>query len=227
MSKAKEIILKVKAMFDAPVMPPAADPAAPAGVDQPFKLQDGTEITINIEDPAVSMVPDAGDMVMIAGAPAPAGDYILEDGTTFTTDATGAITVITAAAPVTDPAAMAAPPAEPAAAAPGKSIEERLAAIEAELAKMKMAATPGPVTDMATTSQLQAVEATIAKYGKVIEGQFELLELLTAEPTADPATKTTPKKEVSDKMVAREAKFKAMADAFADSKKKNINPVTA
>jgi hypothetical protein len=107
MITAKELLLKVKALFDAPAAPTVpVDTTAPAditvaGTATPFKLQDGTDIMITIGDPAVSSAPDAGDTVTIAGVPAPAADYVLADGTTFTTDATGAITVIAPPAAVT------------------------------------------------------------------------------------------------------------------------------
>lgn len=104
---AKEILSKVKALFDAPLVAPVAPvvPAAAAvppaaSVGTPFKLKDGTEISVTISDPTRT-APAAGDTASIAGTPAPAADYELEDGTTLTVDATGAITVVTPAAPIT------------------------------------------------------------------------------------------------------------------------------
>ena len=67
------------------------DTAAPA--DEPgksYKLQDGTEVII-------SQLKEGGDVV-INGAPAKAGDYVLSDGTAFTVDKDGKITALTPAA---------------------------------------------------------------------------------------------------------------------------------
>lgn len=112
----------IKAAFDgtppaAPAQPaaaaappaPPAPPAAPAG--KTYKLQDGTEISIS----QAGDLPAAGDMVTINGAPAPANTYTLEDGSTITVDATGAITAYTpvAAAPAPPPPAAPAAPAAP------------------------------------------------------------------------------------------------------------------
>lgn len=142
----KEILAKIKAMFDAPAFTPAAAApaaavpgaaAAPTPIPTPtiFKLKDGTEISVMIDDPAVSALPDVGDMVTVTGAPAPAGDYVLEDGTTLTVDATGAITAVSGIAPATQP--NFAPPV-------AKTLEERIAAIEGKInAPLTMAAIEG------------------------------------------------------------------------------------
>lgn len=105
--KAKDILLKVKAVFDGtmPAPVPPVVPAAPAALATPtakvYKLQDGiTEITIN----QAGDTPAVGDTVTIAGAPAPANTYTLSDGATVVVDAAGAITTYTA---------MAAPPPPP------------------------------------------------------------------------------------------------------------------
>jgi hypothetical protein len=109
----KERFLKIKAAFDgtppAPPAPPANPnpPAPPAG--KIYKLQDGTEISIS----QAGDMPAAGDMVTINGAPAPANTYTLEDGSTIVVDATGMITVYTAAAAPPAPPAPAAPAAPP------------------------------------------------------------------------------------------------------------------
>jgi hypothetical protein len=118
---AKDILLKVKALFDAPIVAPVAAapvaPAAPVVTGVPFKLKDGTEITIAVKD-TVTNAPAVTDTVTIAGAPAPAGDYELEDGSKITVDATGAISVVTPIQPVTQtPEQMAAEAARVAALA--------------------------------------------------------------------------------------------------------------
>lgn len=116
MSKSiKEIWEGVKAAFNTPVVAPAPAPT-PAPVPTPapaamgaktYKLKDGTEISIS----QAGDMPAVGDLVTIGGAPATEGVLILEDGSTITVDATGAITVY-AAAPVVPPP-VPAPLAQP------------------------------------------------------------------------------------------------------------------
>lgn len=108
----KERFLKIKAAFDGtppPVNPPAPAPAPappPTTTMKTCKLMDGTEIQIS----QAGQLPAVGDMVTIAGAPAPAGTYNVDDGSVIVVDATGAITSYTPAAP---PATPPAPPANP------------------------------------------------------------------------------------------------------------------
>ena len=109
----KERFALVRAAFNGtPPTPPAPAPApAPtpgAMAAKTYKLQDGvTEISIS----QAGDMPAVGDMVTLNGAPAPAGTMTLADGATITVDATGAITVYTAAAPPAPaPAPNPAPP---------------------------------------------------------------------------------------------------------------------
>jgi hypothetical protein len=108
---AKELLLKVKAIFNGttPVQPapaPAPAPQPGAMTAKTYKLQDGTEINIA----QAGELPAAGDMVTIAGAPAAANTYTLEDGAVIVVDATGMITTYTPAAPAPAPAPTPAPP---------------------------------------------------------------------------------------------------------------------
>jgi hypothetical protein len=117
MSKSiKEIWEGVKAAFNTPVPAPAPAPPAPAPTPAPaamaaktYKLHDGTEISIS----QAGELPAVGDLVTIAGVPALANTYTLEDGATITVDATGAITVYTAAPAPPVPAPTPAPPPAP------------------------------------------------------------------------------------------------------------------
>lgn len=214
---AKNIFAKVRAAFDLPLPAPAA-PAAPT----PFKLLDGTDITIGIEDPAVSMLPDVGDSVMIAGAPAPAGNYTLADGTQITTDDMGNISVVVA------PVALVAPPATAAPEPPTPAVDPAMAAMEARIASLEaaVAALTQPVTSL-MESQFAAAQAKATKQDEVIAGIIDFFEEIIKEPTAAPATLTGNKKEQFDRREKREEKFKAMAQALADSKKKTNPAVTA
>lgn len=107
----KERFLKIKAAFDGTPPVPPANPPAPAPPASPaaktYKLQDGTEISIS----QAGDLPAAGDMVTINGAPAPANNYTLADGSVIVVDATGIIVTYTAApAPPAPPANPPAPP---------------------------------------------------------------------------------------------------------------------
>lgn len=97
---AKERLKQIRDAFNAAIAPilaaaPTPAPVAPVGSPTPFKLQDGSDITIVIDDPATSALPDAGDAVIIAGTPAAAGSYTLADGTVIVVDATGIISAVT------------------------------------------------------------------------------------------------------------------------------------
>lgn len=118
----KELFTKVKAVFDAPPVAPVA-PVAPADTSNQtvYTLQDGTQIAIQ----QAGDTPAPGDMVTIAGAPAPEGMLVLQDGSAITCDATGAITLYTpvGGTPVTTPvpgddAKQTPPPGAAAPAAP-------------------------------------------------------------------------------------------------------------
>ncbi len=90
----KTFLQRIKGMFDGTVPLVAPTPKV-------YKTKDGAaELTIT----QAGETPAASDTVTIAGAPAPAADYVLEDGSTLTVDANGVITAVVAAAPVTQSA---------------------------------------------------------------------------------------------------------------------------
>ena len=220
---AKDIFLKVKALFDAPLVAPvapvvpvapvqAAAPVAPIVTGTPFKLKDGTDISIVIEDPAVSMEPDAGDMVTVAGAPAPEGEMELEDGTKITVDATGMITAVTPMEPLTQPDFVAPPVI---------SLEDRIKALEAKVA-VPVAAPAMPV-GYATESQFNIVEQKSTKQDEVIKGLFELVEEMMKLPTAEPKTLTGERKDAFERMDKKEKqidRFAAGIKALREEAKK-------
>lgn len=203
---AKEILLKVKALFDAPVIVPPVVPAAAADPVVPtptvYKLKDGGEISVTISGTELS----AGDLVTIAGVPAPAGDYELEDGTKLTCDAMGMITLIVSAPPTTQPD-FVAPPV--------KTLEERIAAIEEALLKLSAPAIP---TGLATEIQLQAAEQKIIKQDEKIKLVLELAEKLIEEPSADPVTLTGKDKQRFEKINAKDERLRKMAEALKKNK---------
>lgn len=149
---AKELLAKIKAAFDgvpAPAAPVA--PAAPASPSVPapvvYTLADGTQIGIA----QAGTLPAVGDLVTIAGAPAPEGVLTLADGTLITTDATGAITQYTPVAPAAAaaPAAPAVPPAPAPAHVPAVPVTQAaMATVPAPAVK------PAPVTEKQVSEML-------------------------------------------------------------------------
>lgn len=204
---AKEILQKVKAIFNevpivaaAPVVPAA--PPAPVGTT--YKLGDGTEISIVQAGEA----PAAGDVVSIGGVPAPAGELVLEDGSTVVVGEAGVISEVKPVEPVTTeiPVAQAAP-----------TVEERLAKIEEALAKLTAPVMP---TGLATEAQLQAATEKIEKQDKVIEGLFELAEKLAETPTAEPKTLNGNKKGQFERTLAKEKRIEGIAGAISQLRNK-------
>lgn len=207
----KSILAGIKAIFNAPVVPaaPALNPvpvvpAAPAVLaGTVFKLKDGSEISIAIKDPAVTTAPSVGDMVSIGGAPAPEGVYELEDGTSLTTDATGAITIIVEPMPATQPE-FTAPPV--------KTLEERITALEIKTAAP--AAMEAVELQMsAQSAKLDEANAKIEKQNQVITQLFELCEKLCNEPMTTPATLTGSAKDAFEKRTANMSRLERMGEA--------------
>jgi hypothetical protein len=206
MATIKEILQNVKALFDAPVVPPVA-PVTPPSI-LTLKLKDGTDISIALKNPSVEAEPTVGDIVTVAGMPATEGVLELEDGSTITVDATGTITEITNVVPVTPELEAAVAPVAP-------TVEERLSAIEAELSKMKMAAQPVQV--VADT----AIPLAMAKQDEVIKGLFELVEKIAELPTAEPKTLVGNKKDQFERMNKKEQALNAIAEGIKSLKNKN------
>lgn len=204
---AKDILAKVKAIFNAPVAPvQAAEPQEPAmpgmpatttGVDVP--LQDGTVLSVS---------PDlqVGATATIEGQPAPAGEYVAQDGATITVDESGM--VINVAQP--EPMAADVPPAP--------TFEQRIAVLEDAIKRLSTPA-PTPV-QYATEVQLQEATTKIEKQDKVIEGLFELCEKLAETPTTEPQTLTGNKKDRFEKSLSKEKKIEGIATAITQLKNK-------
>lgn len=205
MNPIKELLQNVKALFEAPIVAPVA-PTAPASVLN-FKLKDGTDISIALKDPAANAEPSVGDLVTIAGMPAPEGTHELEDGSTITVDAAGSITELKEVEPVTPQVDLGQQaPAMP-------TVEERLAAVEAELAKMKMAAVPVQADT--------AIPLQMAKQDKVIEGLFELVKKLAELPSAEPKALVGNKKDQFERVNKKEAALEQIAEGINSLKNKN------
>jgi uncharacterized short protein YbdD (DUF466 family) len=154
---AKEIIEKLKATFSELTAPVKLMDAS---------LADGT--AIQVTELAV------GGIVTVNGAPAPAGEYTLTDGTTLVVGDNGAITEIKPAAPAEE---------APAEAPVTEDMGAKFSAFE-----------------VATSQKFADYEAKFAQYEqrldkatKVIEGLLNLTQTLAETPTGTPdeAVKTS------------------------------------
>lgn len=163
---AKEILENIKkALFEgepapAPVAPVVAEPAI-------HKLSDGTDIMISALE--------VGGDVMIAGAPAPAGTYTLEDLSSIVVGEDAKIAEIVPA-PAVDPAAPELPEDMNA------KFEARIAALE--LGSQEFAAAYNE-TSAGYKSAFEAFETKIAGQNEIIGQLVQLCEQLTALPTAE------------------------------------------
>ena len=178
-AKLDELFKKIKAEFKtafdlAPAVITPAAPAAPAILAAPvakdYTLLDGTVISVT----QAGDVPAVGDTVTVAGAPAPDGVLSLEDGSTLTVMA-GVITEVGAAAPVTT---------DLAGAPPVPTLEERIAAIEAAIARATQPAHMS-AEDVATIKKIKDENEALVK---TVGDLFGLIEQIGAEPTAEPVT---------------------------------------
>ena len=136
----------------APVAPqPQAQPAQNFGG---YMLQDGTPIEVESLEP--------GKVVMINGAPAPAGEHILSDGTKIELDEMGVIVEISA--PEVEPAPAAAPVEQ---AAPQFDAAAKFAEVEA-----------------AFSAQIGELKAAVEKQNQVINQLFEAVKQMADLPVA-------------------------------------------
>lgn len=165
----KEAIEKIKELFAAPMpaapVPPAI-PAAPVAekMAQDYPTKDGSMV-LTIDNLAV------GGSVLIAGQPAPDGEYILQDGTKVQVSG-GLIAELSSATEDAIPEEMKNLPAKMAA------IEERFTAHEAAFNQVK--------------EDFAAAQGTIQKQDEAIKMLLSVVEKLAdapkTEPVAEPKT---------------------------------------
>lgn len=149
-----ETIKVLLAEQPAPVAPqPEAQPAQNfAG----YMLQDGTPIEVESLEP--------GKVVMINGAPAPAGEHILSDGTKIELDEMGVITEVSAPEVEDVPAPEAAPVAQ---AAPQFDAQARFAEVET-----------------AFSAQISELKSAVDQQNQVINQLFEAVKQMADLPVA-------------------------------------------
>jgi hypothetical protein len=237
---AREILAKIKAVFDAP---PVETPATQQTISA--YLVDGSgPVYVNNSDDGIADI-DSNDMVYSDAAltsPYPDGTYNVT-GTSFGfTVAGGVVTAVNdvagtgPGAPV-DPATLAKPvvPPPPAAGPPQPPVTLSAEEVQAMYAKFKTenidpvsAALASAVTAMESANKkIEAQDKVIAKYDEVIKGVFEFMEALAKEPTATPVTVPPQKKEKFDKAAKNEEKFEKYAKVLKEAREaKNGASVT-
>lgn len=149
--------------------PAPVEPAAPAAAFSPYQLQDGTAIEVEALE--------VGKLVKVNGAPAPAGEHILSDGTKIEVDAAGIITEISAPEPEM--------PAEASAAAPQFNAEEKFAELQSAY-DQKFAEQAELIN-----KQNQAFEQHKQEFAKLHGAFKQLIEVvgkLAEAPVAEPVT---------------------------------------
>lgn len=237
---AKELLAKVKAVF-------AEEPAAPAA---PVTNDVPTSVDVTLADGKVmtcTPAQEVGADCMIDGAPAPDGEHALPDGSAIVCEG-GKIKEIKPAAPA-EPAPVEAtvPPAVPVQAAEVPKTADEFNAIiaafavgtpEERLANLELVskalveysfgwqireAQDKANRDAAIAvyqTKLETAEKKIEKQDEVIKGLFELAEKLAEQPTAEPRTLNTSKKEVFERTEKRERRIESIASAIKEIKNK-------
>ncbi len=244
---ATEVLKKIKLFFDTPAVPPApAPPVAPIAAAEPkmYTLKDGTVVSVTQVGETIAI----GDMVMINGLPAVAGDLVWEDGTVVTVDATGTITAITPVTPATvSPEDMAKAQADQArkqaaidfinkfnaiekkedlaalfdSFATGSS-EERIGALETMVKALMECNFGWKIAERNAQNAINAydtVKAEMAKQTELNKQMFELCELLVKQPTAEPVTVDEPLKGRFAKRSQVDDKFEKIAESIKKNKK--------
>lgn len=243
----KELYDKVKAIFDGSPAPAAAPAAVTAPAPTVYTLADGTQIAIAQAGatPAIGdTVTIAGVPAPEGTLTLTDGSSITVDATgtiTACTPVTPAAAAPAMAAPVAAPA-----PVLPVTQSAMSEIvqkfavgdpEQRLTNLEIvckalmesefgyqisanERIESANAAIAVYQTTLQTqTEQLEAANQKIEKYGKVIEGMFELVGKLTELPTAEPKTLTGNKKDKFENSNKKEEKLNKIAEAMKEIRK--------
>jgi len=157
-----DTLKKIKALFADMPAPDAPKEEAPAAGPKEYKLKDGTAVMIdNLA---------AGGIVTIAGVPAPAGEHILEDGTTLTVDMNGIILEIKGGE---------APAEEMQQPEPDKYAEQ-FATINGKFEEMT-----GIIDRQNGT--LQRFDAALKQSNEALQGLLQVVEKIANGPAAAPA----------------------------------------
>lgn len=160
MSSVKEMMASFKEKFFGPAAPAAA-PAPTQTLATDYTTKDGVVVSVDKLE--------VGGVAMVNGAPAPAGDYELQDGTCFTVGDGGAIASVQPCAPA-DP--NAAPAMSSDYSAQFAEINEKFSAYEARFAEQ--------------TNTISQLSQSFQKQSETIQGLVAIVEKMADTPTADP-----------------------------------------
>lgn len=166
---AKDILSKVKLLFNDLMNPAAAASEPPAPAPNEYELKDGGKVMIDKME--------AGGTVMIDGAPALAGDLELADGTKITVADNGVIAAITPASAPAEPEDMATK-----FTAFETSANEKFTAYEAKFSSYEQ-------RFAANEQKFAEYEAKLTKATEMIEQLLQFGKLMVEKPAAaaDPA----------------------------------------
>ena len=174
---AQEAILKIKALFEENIAAPVEEVKAEPVVEETkvemaeYSLMDGTKVEISALE--------IGGSVTIDGAPAPAGEHQLADGTMIQLDENGIIMEISSKEEDVTPEEEAAPMPEDLGKEADKKMQEMTEAFEAQIAELKAAK---EVSDAKVVNLENKVKQGFAQVA-------ELIEALSNTPSADPISK--------------------------------------
>jgi hypothetical protein len=174
---AQEAILKIKALFDENIAAPVEEVKAEPIVEETkvemseYSLMDGTKVEISALE--------IGGSVTIDGAPAPAGEHQLMDGTMIQLDENGIIIELSSKEEDVTPEEEAAPAPEDMGKEADKKMQEMTEAFEAQIAEIKAAK---EVSDAKVLDLENKVKQGFAQVA-------ELIEALSSTPSADPISK--------------------------------------
>jgi archaellum component FlaC len=204
MTDIKETLKKIKVLLSSepPKVPaaPSAAPAAPAAptanpVDtaKQYKLQDGTPVEIDKLE--------VGGIVTINGQPAPANEYVLEDGTNVTVDDKGTITEVESKqAEAIEPDDFK------------KQVNDKFTTLEAEFKTHKE-------SFAAVQAEFNNAKELLGKQDQAIKGLLEVVEKLAKTPTADPVEETESFK--TEKFEKKANKLDRIVEAIKEQRKEN------
>lgn len=179
---AKELIKKIRAAYDGFVNPIPVPAPAPA----PVELAAPVTLTTVDGKTLIADKVEVGGIVTIDGAPAPDGDYQIQDGSTISITA-GSITAVT---PAAAPAAAAAPvPAGPT-LPQFEAMQKEVNDLKAENAKFKILA---------------------EKHEAVLPDLLTLADILVKASTAEPKALNDRQKEKFEKIKERDDRIAQMA----------------
>lgn len=167
MDSVKEMVTAFKEKFFGPT-PVAAAPAPTQTLATDYTTKDGVTVSVNKLE--------VGGHAMVDGAPAPAGDYELTDGTLFTVGDGGTIASVQPVAPADPNAAPAVPAMSSDYSAQFAEINQKFTAYESRFAEQ--------------TQTITQLSQSFQKQSETIQGLVAIVEKMADTPTADPVTQS-------------------------------------